>query len=464
MGFSLPIMIQMSYLFAAALFILGLHNLNSPATARRGNLTAATGMFIAVVATLVHKEIVDHGTILAGVMIGSLAGTIAARTVKMTAMPQMVGIFNGFGGGASALVAIAEFWRLMGTSGAVPDDTLCTILWGLFIGGVTLTGSLMAFGKLQGFVPGRPIIFPLQKTVNALLLIAYLAGSIYLMHVDIDRNVFLAVIGVSLILGVLFVAPIGGADMPVVVSLLNSFSGLAASSAGFMLENNILIVSGALVGAAGAILTKLMSKAMNRSIVNIIFGTDGAAAGPAARTTGEKSFRSIDVEQAAMILAYAGTVVIVPGYGMAVARAQQAVRDLAEQLEKRGVEVKYAIHPVAGRMPGHMNVLLAEAEVPYEKLYDMDDINPEFERTDVALVIGASDVVNPAARHAKGSPLYGMPILNVDKARQIIVVKRSMKPGFSGFDNELFTHEKTMMLFGDAREIAASVVSEVKTL
>ncbi len=463
MGFSLPIIIQFAYLAAAALFILGLHNLNSPATARRGNLMAAVGMFLAVAATLLHREILDYGTLVAGMVVGACIGAVAARLVKLTAMPQMVGLFNGFGGGASALVAIAEFWRLQSASALVPGDTLCTILWGLFIGGLTLSGSLAAFGKLQGWLPGRPVLYPFQRSLNVLLLALYLAGSVYLMHGVLDPAVFTALIALSLLLGILLVMPIGGADMPVVVSLLNSLSGLAAASAGFILENNILIISGALVGAAGAILTRIMSKAMNRSLFSILFGTFGAAKEDAA-AAGARTARSIDPEQAAMMLAYSGTVVIIPGYGMAVARAQQAVRDLADQLEKRGVKVKYAIHPVAGRMPGHMNVLLAEAEVPYEKLYDLDDINPEFERTDVALVIGASDVVNPAARHAKGSPIYGMPILNADKARNIIVVKRGMSPGFSGIDNELFYHERTVMLFGDAREAVQGLVNEVKQL
>ncbi|OGW40127.1 MAG: NAD synthetase [Nitrospirae bacterium GWD2_57_9] len=460
----LSTIIQLAYLLAAALFIMGLHDLNSPKTARRGNGKASVGMLVAVLATLLHQQIVDHATILAGMAIGSIIGAIAAQRVKLTAMPQMVGLLNGFGGGASALIATAEFLTSASSPEAPARDVLFIILLALLIGGVTFTGSLTAFGKLQGWVTGSPVIFPFQRIVNALFLVLFLAGSARLLAFPETNWVFAALVCVSLILGLLLVAPIGGADMPVVVSLLNSFSGIAAGAAGFIINNNLLIVSGALVGAAGAILTRLMSKAMNRSIPNILFGSLFAAAAAPGETAEKKSFRSIDAEQAAMMLAYAGSVVIVPGYGLAASRGQQPVRELADQLEKRGVSVKYAIHPVAGRMPGHMNVLLAEAGVPYEKLYDMDDINPEFERTDVVLVIGASDVVNPAARHAKGSALYGMPILDVDRAHKIIVIKRSMKPGFSGSENELFYHEKTMMLFGDAREAVARLVSEVKQL
>jgi NAD(P) transhydrogenase subunit beta len=461
---TLQTVMQLAYLLATALFIMGLHDLSSPETARRGNRKASTGMLVAIIATLLHQEIMDYGTILAGVVIGSVFGAIAAQRVKLTAMPQMVGLLNGFGGGASAMIATAEFLRLANRPQAPAPEVLLVILLALLIGGVTFTGSLIAFGKLQGILAGAPVLFPFQRIINTLFLALFPALSALLLTSPETAWAFPAIIVVALVLGLLLVSPIGGADMPVVISLLNSFSGIAAAVTGFMLSNNLLIVSGALVGAAGAILTRLMSKAMNRSIPNILFGSLVAAAGEAEKATGERSFRSIDEEQAAMMLAYAGSVVIVPGYGLAAARGQQAVRELADQLEKRGIAVKYAIHPVAGRMPGHMNVLLAEAGVPYEKLYDMDDINPEFERTDVVVVIGASDVVNPAARHAKGSALYGMPILDVDKARAVIVIKRSMKPGFSGSENELFYHEKTAMLFGDAREAVARMVSEVKQL
>jgi NAD(P) transhydrogenase subunit beta len=455
---------QLAYLLATALFIMGLHDLNSPETARAGNLKASSGMLVAVAVTLLHAGIVDFATVLSGLVIGSLVGALSAQRVKLTAMPQMVGLLNGFGGGASALVAAAEFLGLTGAAETPSRGTLAVILPALLIGSATLTGSLVAFGKLQGLVTGAPIRFTFQGPINILVPLLFLAGAAWLLIFPASTTLFAFLFAVALVLGFLLVAPVGGADMPVAVSLLNSLSGIAAGMTGFVLDNNLLIVSGALVGAAGAILTRLMSRAMNRSIPNILFGALTTGAGTGGEQGVERSFRSVDAEQAAMILAYAGSVVIVPGYGLAAARGQQAVRELADQLEKRGVAVKYAIHPVAGRMPGHMNVLLAEAGVPYEKLYDMDDINPEFERTDVALVIGASDVVNPAARHAKGSSLYGMPILDVDKAKNIIVVKRSMKPGFSGSENELFFHEKAMMYFGDAREAIARLVGEVKQL
>jgi NAD(P) transhydrogenase subunit beta len=460
----LTILTQLAYLAATALFIIGLHDLNSPETARRGNLKASSGMLIAVVATLLHAGIVDVATIFAGLVIGSAFGAIAAYRVKLTAMPQMVGLLNGFGGGASAFVAASEFLELARTPDAPSPQALLAILTALLVGSVTLTGSLVAFGKLQGLVTGAPVKFPLQRLINILFLVLFLAGTTWFLMFTATVPLFLVLFALALVLGFLLVVPVGGADMPVVISLLNSFSGIAASMTGFILNNNLLIVTGALVGAAGAILTRLMSKAMNRSIPNVLFGALITRAGAGDKSGGNRTIRSVDAEQTAMMLAYAGSVVIVPGYGLAAARGQQAVRELADQLEKRGVTVKYAIHPVAGRMPGHMNVLLAEAGVPYEKLYDMDDINSELERTDVALVIGASDVVNPAARHVKGSSLYGMPILDVDKARNIIVVKRSLKPGFSGSENELFFHEKTVMFFGDAREAITRLVSEIKQL
>jgi NAD(P) transhydrogenase subunit beta len=454
--------IQLAYLVSASLFIAGLHALNSPESARRGNGLAALGMLTAVIATLLDRNITGYGTIIAGMAAGSLTGAVAALNVRMTAMPQMVAVLNGLGGGASTVVVVAEHLRTVEGPVLPAPETLITVLPGLFIGAVTFTGSFVAFAKLQGLVTGKPILFPLQRTANSALLLLFLAGSAYLMVNTADVPVFFGLLALSLALGLLLVIPVGGADMPVVISLLNSFSGLAAAVAGFVLRNNVLIVSGALVGAAGAILTRLMSRSMNRSLMNVLYGAFGKTAGPAA-AAGKQAVRSVDAEQAAAMLAYAATVVIVPGYGMAVARAQQAVRDLADQLEKRGVDVKYAIHPVAGRMPGHMNVLLAEAGVPYEKLFDMEDINPAFERTDVALVIGASDVVNPAARR-QGTALSGMPILDVDRARSVIVVKRSMSPGFSGIDNELFFGERTVMLFGDARDAVNGLVAEVKKL
>jgi NAD(P) transhydrogenase subunit beta len=463
----LPTGIEITYLVAASLFIVGLKQLGSPATARRGNLIAAIGMFLAVVATLLNQSVLNYQMILVGVVIGSLIGAIAAQKVEMTAMPQMVGLLNGLGGAASTLIAVGEYWRLMVTGETIPLDATITIILSVLIGNITLTGSFLAFAKLQGLVSGSPVTYPLQQPINVFLLIGFLAGSAYLVTTTADPTVFLVINGISLLLGVLFVLPIGGADMPVVISLLNSFSGLAASAAGFVLMNNMLIIAGALVGASGIILTQIMCKAMNRSIASVLFGAFGGATkatGGASGTQQDRIVRSIGAEEGAMMLGYARSVVIVPGYGMAVAQAQHTVRELADQLEKMGVEVKYAIHPVAGRMPGHMNVLLAEANVPYPQLHDMDDINPEFERTDVALVIGANDVVNPAARSDANSPIYGMPILEVDKAQHTIVIKRGMSAGFAGVENELFYKDKTMMLFGGAKDVVAQLVSEVKQL
>lgn len=462
----LPTGIQLTYLVAASLFILGLKKLGSPATARQGNLWAAIGMLLAVVATLLDQQVLNYEMILLGLVIGSLVGAIAAQRVQMTEMPQMVGLLNGLGGAASALVAVAEFWRLLGTSQPIPLDANISILLDVFIGGVTFTGSMVAFAKLQGIISGSPITFPLQQPINALLLVGFVVGSAYLLITPDNLPVFLGVVAVSLLLGVLFVIPIGGGDMPVVISLLNSLSGIAASAAGFVVMNNMLIIAGALVGASGLILTQIMCKAMNRSLISVLFGAFGkaGASGGGSTAQGDKTVRSIDPEEGAMMLGYARSVVIVPGYGMAVAQAQHSVRELADQLERMGVDVKYAIHPVAGRMPGHMNVLLAEANVPYPQLSDMEDINPQFEQTDVALVIGANDVVNPAARHDAASPIYGMPILEVDKAKQTIVIKRGMSTGFAGVDNDLFYKEKTMMLFGSAKDMVGKLVSEVKQL
>nr|WP_204105637.1 NAD(P)(+) transhydrogenase (Re/Si-specific) subunit beta [Spirulina major] len=463
----LPSGIQLSYLVAASLFILGLKKLGSPATARQGNQSAAIGMLLAVVATMLDRQVLSYEVILIGIAIGSAIGAIAAYKVEMTAMPQMVGIFNGLGGAASALVAIAEFWRVLNAGEFLSVTSLVTILLGILIGGITLTGSFVAFAKLQGIMPGAPIQFPLQQVFNAIILIGFLAGSGYFLFVPGNLPVFFGLVGVSLLLGILFVIPIGGGDMPVVISLLNSYSGLAAAAAGFVVNNNMLIIAGALVGASGIILTNVMCKGMNRSLANVLFaafGSEAAASGSSAAGQSLGTMKSIDSEEGAMMLGYARSIAIVPGYGMAVAQAQHAVRELADQLESMGVEVKYAIHPVAGRMPGHMNVLLAEANVPYTQLYDMEDINPQFDQTDVALVIGANDVVNPAARHDKGSPIYGMPILEVDKAKHTIVIKRGMGTGFSGVQNELFFQDKTMMLFGSAKDVVAQLAAEVKQL
>ncbi len=463
----LPTGIQLTYLVAASLFILGLKKLGSPATARNGNLVAAVGMLLAIVATMLDQKVLNYEMILVGLAIGSIIGAVIAYKVEMTQMPQMVGLLNGLGGASSALIAVAEFWRLLGSSQPIPLDVNISMLLDVLIGGVTLTGSFLAFAKLQGLVRGTPITFPLQQPVNLLLLGAYLAGSAYLIMSPDSLPIFLAVVAVSLVLGVMFVLPIGGGDMPVVISLLNSLSGVAAAAAGFVVMNNMLIIAGALVGASGLILTEIMCKAMNRSLFSVLFSAFGSvstATGGAAAGASNQTVRSIDAEEGAMMLGYARSVVIVPGYGMAVAQAQHSVRELADQLERMGVDVKYAIHPVAGRMPGHMNVLLAEANVAYTQLYDMEDINPQFEQADVALVIGANDVVNPAARSDVNSPIYGMPILEVDRAKQTIVIKRGMSAGFAGVDNELFYKAKTTMLFGSAKDMVAKLVSEVKQL
>ena len=464
----IPTGIQLSYLIAVSLFFVGLKKLGSPATARNGNLLASVGMLIAIVATLLEKEVLNYEMILLGIVIGSIIGAIAAYKVEMTAMPQMVGLFNGLGGAASAMVAVGEFWRFLAVAQSPPLPTTITALLGVLIGGVTFTGSLIAFAKLQGIMSGSPITFPLQQPVNALLFGGFIIASVYLCVTPFNLSVFLALVGVSLVLGVMFVIPIGGGDMPVVISLLNSFSGLAASAAGFVVMNNMLIIAGALVGASGIILTVIMCKGMNRSLTNVLFaafgtGESGSTVASAGGQT-DKTVRSIDPEEGAMMLGYARSVVIVPGYGMAVAQAQHSVRELSDQLEGLGVEIKYAIHPVAGRMPGHMNVLLAEANVPYPQLYDMDDINPQFDQADVALVIGANDVVNPAARADQNSPIFGMPILDVDKAKHTIVIKRGLSTGFAGVDNDLFYKDKTMMLFGSAKDMVTKLVSEVKQL
>ncbi|MDB9375611.1 NAD(P)(+) transhydrogenase (Re/Si-specific) subunit beta [Nodularia sphaerocarpa] len=464
----IPTGIQLTYLVAASLFILGLKKLGSPATARNGNVIAAVGMLLAIVATMLDQQVLNYEMILVGLAIGTGIGAIAAYKVQMTEMPQMVGLLNGLGGAASALIAVAEFWRLIAASEPIPLDVNISILLDVLIGGVTLTGSFVAFAKLQGLISGSPIKLPFQQPFNLLLLVGYIVGSAYLIITPDSLPIFFGVVGVSLVLGVMFVLPIGGGDMPVVISLLNSLSGIAAAAAGFVVMNNMLIIAGALVGASGLILTQIMCKAMNRSLFSVLFGAFGGAvaggAGGATGTTGDQTVRSIDAEEGAMMLGYARSVVIVPGYGMAVAQAQHTVRELADQLERMGVDVKYAIHPVAGRMPGHMNVLLAEANVAYTQLYDMDDINPQLEAADVALVIGANDVVNPAARTDVNSPIYGMPILEVDRAKQTIVIKRGMSTGFAGVDNELFYKEKTTMLFGGAKDMVSKLVSEVKQL
>lgn len=449
----LPDIIQLFYLLATGVFIVGIKRLGSPATARSGNQLAALGMLIGVIVTLFDQQIVSFDFIIIGVVVGSLIGAVAAKKVEMTAMPEMVAVFNGFGGGASALVAWGELSRTNPL--LLENQDLVTVGLSILIGSLTFTGSFIAFGKLKGFISGRPLTFPGQNIFNLLLTVG-LFGLVGWFTYDPEYQlIFWLLFGLSLILGVLTVLPIGGADMPVVISLLNSYSGIAASMAGFVINNNLLIISGALVGAAGLILTNIMCKAMNRTLGNVLFGAfgggdGGGGAGPAADT--DKTVHETTPEDVALQCAYAGKVVIAPGYGLAVAQAQHVLKEVADKLEAKGVEVKYAIHPVAGRMPGHMNVLLAEADVPYDQLYDMDQINPEFKSTDVVLIIGANDVVNPVAKTEPGSPIYGMPILNVDEAKRTIVFKRSLSPGFAGIDNPLFYKDSNQMFFGDAKK------------
>ena len=471
---TLESLIPLAYLVAAVTFILGLKGLSSPTTAVMGNRIAAAGMLVAVIATFFTQD-VQGGVpvIVAGMLVGGVAGFAGARMVKMTAMPQMVALFNGAGGGAAALVSILEFSRELGAGRRTPPFgvTLPTLL-ALVIGAVSFSGSAIAFGKLQGIVTPRAFRYAGQQVVTGALVAAIGALALGLLvsslgTATIDPMLLIVATTIlALVFGVALVLPIGGADMPVVISLLNAYTGLAVAMAGFTLANQLLVVAGTLVGASGTILTRLMSKAMNRSLGNVLFGAFGAAtaAGAAGPTGGDdgRTIRSIGPEDAAILLSYAQNVIVVPGYGLAVAQAQHSVRELADLLESKGINVKYAIHPVAGRMPGHMNVLLAEANVPYDKLYDMDQINPEFQRADVALVIGANDVTNPAARSNPGSPIYGMPILDVDKAQNVIVIKRSMKPGFAGIDNDLYLDPKTAMLFGDAKDAVGKVVQELK--
>jgi NAD(P) transhydrogenase subunit beta len=453
------------YIVAFALFIYGLMGLTGPRTAVRGNLIAAVGMGIAVLATLLIPGVGNWALIVLGVALGTVLGVPAAKQVKMTAMPQMVALFNGVGGGAVALIAWVEFNSTAGFTGE-PTYVMVASLFGAIVGSVSFWGSLVAFGKLQELLPGRPIsLGKSQQLVNALVLLAALACAV---AIGLGSGTELLIIGALVFaaaLGLLVVLPIGGADMPVVISLLNALTGLSAAAAGLALNNTAMIVAGMIVGASGSILTNLMAKAMNRSIPAIVaggFGGGGAAA--PGRDVGDKTVRETNAADAAVQMAYANQVVVVPGYGMAVAQAQHTVRDMAKLLEEKGVEVKYAIHPVAGRMPGHMNVLLAEADVPYEQLKEMDEINGEFNRTDVALVIGANDVTNPAARNDPNSPIHGMPILNVDESKSVIVLKRSMNTGFAGIENELYYEPRTSMLFGDAKASVAAVIEELKAL
>ena len=452
------------YIVAFAMFIYGLMGLTGPQTAVRGNLIAAAGMGIAVVATVLVPGVSNWVLIVLGVVIGTLLGVPAAKRVKMTAMPQMVALFNGVGGGAVALIAWVEFRTTDGFAGE-PAYVLVASLFGAIVGSVSFWGSLVAYGKLQELLPGRPVsLGKPQQLLNLLALLAALACAV---AIGLGNDAELLIIGTLVFaaaLGLLVVLPIGGADMPVVISLLNAATGLSAAAAGLALNNTAMIVAGMIVGASGSILTNLMAKAMNRSIPAIVAGGFGGGGAASGRELGDKSHRETSAADAAVQMAYANQVVVVPGYGMAVAQAQHAVKDMARLLENKGVEVKYAIHPVAGRMPGHMNVLLAEADVPYEQLKEMDEINGEFNRTDVALVIGANDVTNPAARSDPNSPIHGMPILNVDQSKSVIVLKRSMSPGFAGIDNELYYSPGTAMLFGDAKSSVESVIEELKVL
>lgn len=465
-----PNFIRVLYIVAFGMFIYGLSGLTGPGTAVRGNRIAAVGMAVAVIATLLQRGEGNWGLIVLGVALGTAIGVPAARRVKMTAMPQMVALFNGVGGGAVALIAWAEFRNSGGYAGATPLYVAIFSLFAAIVGSVSFWGSNIAFAKLQEILPGRPVsLGRAQQVVNGLLLVIAVAAAVIIAAGSHSEGLFILILVAAAVLGNFVVLPIGGADMPVVISLLNALTGLSAAATGVALDNTALIVAGMIVGASGTILTNLMAVAMNRSIPSIVAGGfgggggSGAGSGPGAGADGG-TVRSTSAADAAVQLAYARQVVVVPGYGMAVAQAQHAVRELAKALEARGVEVKYAIHPVAGRMPGHMNVLLAEADVPYEQLREMDDINPEFPRTDVSLVIGANDVTNPAANSNPDSPIYGMPILNVGESQSVIVLKRSMSPGFAGVDNELYFNERTSMLFGDAKASVGEITGELADL
>jgi NAD(P) transhydrogenase subunit beta len=465
MSHEAPLLVHLAYLVAAVCFIVGLKLLSSPATARRGNQIAMVGMALAVGTTLFLPGLHNMGLILAALIVGGVLAGWAARVVKMTDMPQVVALLNGLGGGAACLVSSSELLHASRFAERLTNTEAVSSVLGGLIGGLSFSGSLVAFGKLQGVISEKPLVFPGQRIVNSGLQLAMvaLAVAVGFNHSTALLFTFLAFVMFG---GVMLVMPIGGADMPVVISLLNSFTGLAAAATGFVLSNNALIISGTLVGASGTILTQLMCKAMNRSLTNVLFSAFGAttqAAGSASGGAGKTgTVRDVTPEDAAVLLANIQSLIVVPGYGMAVAQAQHVVREMCDMLGAHGVSVKYAIHPVAGRMPGHMNVLLAEANVPYDQLFDIDAINPEFEHTDVALVIGANDVVNPAARTDKTSPIYGMPILDVDKAKHIIIVKRSLNPGFAGIDNPIYYDPKTMMLFADAKSGIQKVVEELK--
>jgi NAD(P) transhydrogenase subunit beta len=458
--------IDVAYLVAAILLIVGVKRLAHPRTARSGNWIAAAGMAIAIGFTFLIEEIDSYWLMLVGIAVGSVVGVLSARAVKMTQIPQMVALFNGVGGGAAALIAASEFHRHAPEPGGLEGELLVGILFSAVIGSVSFWGSLVAFGKLQELIAGRPLVFPNQNLFNAALGLALVA--LVALTATTENGLWLVLLMlVAAVLGVLFVLPIGGADMPVVISLLNACTGLAAASTGFVLHNTALIIGGTIVGASGTLLTVMMGRAMGRPLVQTLFGAFGAAPAGAVATVGTPdgaSVRTASPDDIGFMLAYARRVVFVPGYGLAVAQAQHDVRSLGELLEAKGVDVRYAIHPVAGRMPGHMNVLLAEANVPYDELFEMDEINPEFPQTDVVVVVGANDVVNPAARSSPGSPIYGMPILDVDKSQNVVVIKRSLATGFAGVDNPLFYDPKTVMLFDDAKTALERLVSAVKAV
>jgi H+-translocating NAD(P) transhydrogenase subunit beta len=459
------IYIQIAYLVASILFIAGIKMMNKTKEARKGNLVSSVGMLIAILATVVQVQAITLVDILGCMVVGSAIGLYFAYKVEMTEIPEMVALFNGFGGLASVAVALSDYW-LKTQEQAINVDaiTAVSVALSIFIGGITFTGSIVAYLKLGGKISGKPIMFGGQHMVNLVLLIAAIGLTVVSIMNQADPIFILILVAVSLLLGILTVIPIGGADMPVVISLLNSYSGMAACTTGFVLNNNVLIVAGALVGASGIILTQIMCKAMNRSLVNVLLGGFGQTASAAAADGPEITVKEVGVEEAAMLFDSATSVIVVPGYGMAVAQAQHVIRELSEQCEKRNIDFRFAIHPVAGRMPGHMNVLLAEANISYDKLIEMDDINDDFSNTDLVFVVGANDVVNPAARTNPQSPIFGMPILNADKARTVIVSKRSMGKGYAGVENELFGYPNCLMLFGDAKQTITKVVNEMKEM
>jgi H+-translocating NAD(P) transhydrogenase subunit beta len=459
-----PFLVSLTYLVAAVCFILGIKRLSSPATARQGNALSGLGMLLAIGVTLLDRAIVSYSVIIAGVVVGSAIGIFMARSVRMTAMPQMVALLNGFGGGASLVVGGAEFLRAELVGSVLPLDTSIGIQLAMLIGAVTLTGSIIAFAKLQELMTGRPIVYAGQKLVNSATFLAIVGLSIYQIATPEPHLwPFYTITALALLLGVMLVIPIGGADMPVVISLLNSYSGIAAAMTGFVIGNHVLIIAGALVGSSGIILSQIMCRAMNRSLVNVLFGAFGSATASSGRSSEGLVANQVSGEDAAIQLAYARLVIVVPGYGLAVAQAQHQVRELAELIEKQGGEVRYAIHPVAGRMPGHMNVLLSEANVSYDRLItDVDEANALLPRADLAIVIGANDIVNPAALDDPGSPIFGMPIIRADTAQRTIILKRSMASGFAGIENDLFFRDNSYMLFGDAKKTLEGLITEIK--